>query len=382
MGAGVRRAGAAVGDPRAWWWGWSGFDGVGIRRLRALEERFGSLEAAWAAPVTAWRQVPGLGEATVALLATRRERQQPFPPPCPRRTLLPDDPAFPVGLAALERPPLLLQWQGRGSLWPVLRRRHAVAVVGTRSPSLHGLSWARRLGLCLARAGWPVISGLAEGIDAEAHLGCLEARGAPVGVIATPLDRVYPRHHQALQGAVGRQGLLLSEHPPGTPVRRGHFAARNRLVVAMASAVVVVECPEGSGALHAARQAWDAGVPLWVVPADTDRRSAAGSNALLARGATPLVDPDDLIRSLGRGPLRRTADSGAGPGAGGGGSALLTALGVGATLDELAERLHRPLPQLALELLELERQGVVLAAPGACWRPRQTALRGPSSTPP
>jgi DNA processing protein len=382
MGAGVRRAGAAVGDPRAWWWGWSGIDGVGIRRLRALEERFGSLEAAWGAPVTAWRQVPGLGEATVALLATRRERQQPFPPPCPRRTLLPDDPAFPAGLAALERPPLLLQWQGRGSLWPVLHRRHAVAVVGTRSPSLHGLSWARRLGLCLARAGWPVISGLAEGIDAEAHQGCLEARGAPVGVIATPLDRVYPRHHQALQAAVGRQGLLLSEHPPGTPVRRGHFAARNRLVVAMASAVVVVECPEGSGALHAARQAWDAGVPLWVVPADTDRRSAAGSNALLARGATPLVDPDDLIRSLGRGPLWRCGDPGAGPGAGGGGSALLAALGAGATLDELAERLHRPLPQLALELLELERQGVVLAAPGACWRPRQTAPRGPSSSPP
>lgn len=171
-----------VGGPRAWWWGWCGFDGLGIQRLRAIEQRFGSLEAAWAAPLTAWREVPGLGEATVALLSARRERQTPFPPPCPRRTLLPDDPAFPPGLAALGRPPLLLQWQGRGSLWPLLRRRLAVAVVGTRAPSLHGLSWARRLGLCLAKAGWPVISGLAEGIDAEAHQGCLEARGAPVGV--------------------------------------------------------------------------------------------------------------------------------------------------------------------------------------------------------
>ena len=377
---GARRAGGGpVGDPRAWWWGWSGFEGLGIRRLRALEGRFGSLQDAWGAPVTAWREVPGLGVATVGLLAARRERAEPFPPPCPRRTLLPDDPAFPAALAALERPPLLLQWQGRGSLWPVLRRRLAVAVVGTRSPSLHGLSWARKLGLELARAGWPVISGLAEGIDAEAHHGCLEARGAPVGVIATPLDRVYPRHHRALQGAVGRQGLLLSEHPPGTPVRRGHFAARNRLVVAMASAVVVVECPEGSGALHAARQAWGAGVPLWVVPADTDRPSAAGSNALLARGATPLVDPADLIRSLGPGPLRRREDAGPPPTVGGGGAALLEALGAGASLDELAERLDRPLPQLALELLDLERQGLVLAAPGASWRPRQTGGRGPSA---
>lgn len=247
-----------------------------------------------------------------------------------------------------------------------------MAVVGTRSPSLHGLSWGRRLGHHLARSGWPVVSGLAEGIDAEAHQGCLEAEGAPVGVIATPLDRVYPRHHHTLQAAVGRRGLLLSEHPPGTPVQRGHFAARNRLVVAMVSAVVVVECPEGSGALHAARQAWQAGIPLWVVPADTDRGSAAGSNGLLAKGATPLIDPADLIRSLGTGPLRRRGDPGAAPLRGPEG--LLAALGTGASLDDLTQRLDRPLPQLALELLDLERQGLVLAAPGGAWRPRQSGV--------
>jgi len=383
MGAGGRAIDAVVADPRDWWWGWSGFEGLGIRRLRALEGRFGSLEAAWAAPETAWREVPGLGAATVAQLAARKVRQHPFPPSCPPRTLLPDDPAFPPELATLERPPLLLQWQGRGSLWPLMRRRRGVAVVGTRSPSLHGLSWARRLGLSLAGAGWPVISGLAEGIDAEAHQGCLEARGAPVGVIATPLDRVYPRHHRDLQRSVGREGLLLTEHPPGTPVRRGHFAARNRLVVALASAVVVVECPEGSGALHAARQAWQAGVPLWVVPADTDRPSAAGSNTLLARGATPLVDPADLIRSLGDGPLRGRGETGCGgPVADGKAARVLAALGAGATLDELARRLDRPLPELALELFELERQGLVMAAPGACWRPRQTGRNDPPSDSP
>jgi len=365
-----------AGNARSWWWGWSRIEGLGIRRLRALEGCFGSLEAAWAAPVSAWRQVPGLGASTVALLAASRERHQSFPPPCPRRTLLPDDPAFPAGLADLDRPPLLLQWQGRGSLWPLLRRRQVVAVVGTRSPSLHGLSWGRRLGQQLARSGWPVVSGLAEGIDAEAHQGCLEAEGAPVGVIATPLDRVYPRHHKALQAAVGRRGLLLSEHPPGTPVQRGHFAARNRLVVAMVSAVVVVECPVGSGALHAARQAWQAGIPLWVVPADTDRSSAAGSNGLLAKGATPLIDPGDLIRSLGPGPLRGGGHSHGAPA--GGADGLLEALGAGASLDQLVQRLERPLSQLALELLELEREGVVLAAPGGAWRPRQTGSTGSS----
>ena len=87
-----------------------------------------------------------------------------------------------------------------------------------------------------------MVSGLAEGIDAASHQGRLEAGGQPVAVLGTPLERVYPRHHTALQAQVARQGLLVSEWAPGSPVRPGHFAHRNRLLVAMAQAVVLVEC--------------------------------------------------------------------------------------------------------------------------------------------
>ncbi|MFS6826246.1 DNA-processing protein DprA [Cyanobium sp. ATX-6F1] len=95
----------------------------------------------------------------------------------PTRMLLPGDPAFPGALLELDRPPLALHWQGCGSLWPPLRRRQAVAVVGTRRPSRHGLVMARAIGKALAGAGWPVVSGLAEGIDAAAHEGCLAQGG-------------------------------------------------------------------------------------------------------------------------------------------------------------------------------------------------------------
>jgi DNA processing protein len=289
-----------------------------------------------------------------------------------RGLLLPGDPAWPAALQELERPPLWLHWRGRGSLWPLLVRRRAIAVVGTRHPSEHGLLMARRIGAHLAASGWPVLSGLAEGIDAAVHQGCLGRGGAPVGVLGTPLQRVYPSHHRQLQADVGRRGLLISEWPAGAPVRPGHFASRNRLLVALAAAVVVVECPAGSGALHSAELAWRQGLPLWAVPGDAARPAALGSNRLLARGATPLLDPTDLTELLGPGPLAgRTPPAPAALSLEPGGPAarLLSALGEGAGLEELSARLGHQAPQLSAVLLQLELAGLVRPEPGLRWRP-------------
>jgi DNA processing protein len=234
---------------------------------------------------------------------------------------------------------------------------------------------AHRLGGALAVAGWPVVSGLAEGIDGEAHRGALAARGAPVAVLGTPLERVYPRHHGSLQAEVGRMGLLLSEQPPGAAVLRGHFASRNRLLVALARAVVVVECPPRSGALLSAELAWSQELPLWVIPADAARQSAAGSNRLLAQGATPLLDPADLIAQLGPGPLARRAVTAAGPADRGGAAhsaaerAVLDAVGGGASLEDLCRHLGTSAAQLAPQLLQLELAGQLRAEPGLRWRP-------------
>lgn len=376
---------------RLWWLLWSGCPGVGPVRLRALEGHFGSLAAAWGAPPEAWAAVPGWGDSLCSAAAAFRGRRGDDPLPAlaarwrgGRGVLVPGDGRWPQAVAGLSRPPLALWWQGHGALWPWLARRAAVAVVGTRRPSSHGLAMAHRLGQALAGAGWPVVSGLAEGIDAEVHRGALARGGAPVGVLGTPLERVYPRHHASLQGQVGRCGLLVSEQAPGAAIQRGHFASRNRLLVALARAVVVVECPGVSGALHSADLAWSEGLPLWVVPADAARISAAGSNRLLARGATPLLDPADLLATLGPGPLEERLREAPPRGAAAppfpldvAHATLLSAVGGGASLEQLVQALEIPAAQLAPQLLQLELAGLVRAEPGLCWRPV-----GASSPPP
>ncbi|MCP9773672.1 DNA-protecting protein DprA [Synechococcus sp. Tobar12-5m-g] len=381
--AGPRHRGGAPAwsqQRRGWWLLWSGCPGLGWSRLHQLEAAFGSLELAWFVPQGRLIQLPGFGPGLVARIEAFRRRWGSDPwrgggPPRPacRPVILPGDPAYPQALAQLERPPLGLYWQGRGSLWPQLRHRRAIAVVGTRRPSLHGLSMARALGAALAAAGWPVVSGLAEGIDAAAHRGCLERGGWPVAVVGTPLERVYPRHHGPLQTEVGARGLLLTEQAPGAAVQRGNFAARNRLLVALSQAVVVVECPHGSGALHSADLAWQEGLPLWVVPGDAGKASAAGSNRLLVRGATPLLEPADLISQLGHGPLAAAAAAGcpSPPAAAGSASdqVLLAALGAGASLEQLGGSLGLPVVELSSRLLRLELAGRIRAEPGLCWRP-------------
>lgn len=374
---------------RLWRLVWAGCPGVGWQRLRRLEGMFGSLELAWQATATdlehalggstrlnqrerqqleAYRQTHGA--EPIGQPPSAGQRRQWAPPGC----LIASDEAYPPALLELERPPLRLFWQGRGALWARLAARQAVAVVGTRRPSLHGLSMAQAIGAALAEAGWPVVSGLAEGIDGAAHQGCLAAGGAPVGVLGTPLGRAYPLHHALLQSQVARQGLLVSELAEGAAVRPGSFAARNRLLVAMAAAVVVVECPVVSGALHSAELAWQLELPLWVVPADAGRASAMGSNRLLARGATPLLLPADLIDQLGPGPLARRGPGSAPLGEPADAEAmaaegLLAAVGGGASLEQLSLALDRPMAELMPRLLELELAGRLRAEAGLCWRP-------------
>ena len=417
---------------RLWWLLWSQCPGIGVRRLRRLLVVPGGLEAAWLLPVELLAARMGWPRSLGPAVDQFRCRwgSDPLPGlaragPGGRGVLVPGDRRWPEALEALDRPPPALYWRGRGSLWAPLARRRAVAVVGTRRPSSHGLLMASRIGAALAAAGWPVVSGLAEGIDGAAHEGCLAAGGAPVGVLGTPLDRTYPRHHHALQQQVARQGLLLSEWPVGAPVRPGHFASRNRLQVALARALVLVECPLASGALHSADLAWAQGLPLWVVPADAARLSALGSNRLLARGATPLLTSDDLIDQLGPGPLAGgpgpaiaaaagaldwadmaaaapvVGARGAGPlaaavlpGAGAArakecadaerrlesaGRRLLAAVGAGATLEQISQSLDQPAERLAPALLDLELAGLLRAEPGLRWRPAATLTpRGPA----
>ena len=282
----------------------------------------------------------------------------------PACALLPGDPAWPSCLDGVVSPPSGLYVAGYRSLLRHLNAREAIAVVGTRSASDHGLAMADQLGRAFAEAGWPVLSGLAEGIDAAAHRGCLARNGAPIAVLGTPLDRVYPAHHRSLQRQVGENGLLLSTARSGCRVRPGHFAARNRWLVTFAKALVVVECPQRSGALISARWASQLHCPVWVVPGDARRWSCRGSNALLREHAKALIHPEDLLKGLGDGPLR-SEDSCRKH------RQLMEAIGSGASLDQLVLGLNTSPAELVPQLLDLESRGELLCESGLHWRKRR-----------
>jgi DNA processing protein len=209
-----------------------------------------------------------------------------------QRLVAPGADEYPVGLLDLEQPPPLYV-RGETTMAP------AVAVVGTRRCTRYGLNLASAFGSALSETGWTTVSGLARGIDAAAHRGTLRGRGDAVAVLGSGVDVIYPAENTDLYHAIldGR-GAVMSEYPPGTRPDRWRFPARNRIIAAIASAVVVVEAGEKGGALITARLAAELGRPVFVVPGDLDRPASMGCNRLIRDGAHPVLGVDDLIAEL------------------------------------------------------------------------------------
>jgi DNA processing protein len=245
-----------------------------------------------------------------------------------------------------------------------------VAIVGTRSASVHGLADARDLGAFLAGCGVTVVSGLAIGIDAAAHIGALDAGGGVVGVVATGLDVVYPRRHVVLFERVRSAGVLVSETAFGIGADRFRFPVRNRIIAALADVVVVVEATLRGGARITAEAALEYGRTVLAVPGSRRNLAAEGCNALLADGAHPLLHPDDVLVALGLTPGARRG-WGAPPGRtaprGGAAQVLQACSGEPATVDELASRTGLSIEAVTLALLELERRGWIEHRRGWWW---------------
>ncbi len=203
-------------------------------------------------------------------------------------------PRYPPRLLELEDPPPLLFLKGREELLA----RPAVAVVGARRATEVGRRMAGALAGLLARAGVTVISGLAMGIDAAAHRGALEAGGDTLAVLGAGVDVHYPRVHASLSREIARGGLLVSEFLPDEPPLPHHFPRRNRIIAALARAVVVVEAGERSGALITVDHALDLGRHVLAVPGSVESPQARGTNALLRDGASVLPYPRAVLEEL------------------------------------------------------------------------------------
>ena len=197
------------------------------------------------------------------------------------------EPEYPRLLRELHDPPPGLFLRGDGDVG--LLSEAAVAIVGARMCSSYGGQVARMLGRELAAAGLIVVSGLARGVDGEAHRGALEAGGATLGVLGCGIDRDYPAAHAHLARGICANGLVVSEYAPGVEPSPWRFPARNRIIAGLCSATVIVEARERSGALITADFALEAGREVFAVPGEITSTLSAGTNALLGLGATPLT---------------------------------------------------------------------------------------------
>jgi DNA processing protein len=260
--------------------------------------------------------------------------------------------------------PVLLFAEGDGI--DVLDRPR-VAVVGTRAATPHGLADARELGAFLAAAGVTVVSGMAIGIDGAVHEGAVAAGGGVVGVVATGLDIEYPRRHRSLYERVRARGLVIGETGFGVRPAAPRFPVRNRIIAALADIVVVVEATVKGGARITAQYGLDYDRVVMAVPGSRRNAAAAGTNALIADGAQPLLEWDDVVIALGMtAGSRRGTESRRAPGPDG--ATLLRALGGdAATSDQIADRTGFAPERVALTIVELERAGWVERSQGCVW---------------
>jgi DNA processing protein len=285
--------------PGTYWLALRRVHGVGPRTCRVLLERFGSAEQIFAAseselvdagiPVKTARNLLSFGQfAPLERELCEIERLG-------ARIFTWCDAEYPENLRHIADPPPYFYLRGEVKA----AAPNSVAVVGARAASDAGLSMARRLGLELAAKGITVVSGLARGIDAEAHRGALEARGRTLAVMACGIDVIYPPEHRKLADAiVAGGGALLTELPLGTPPIAENFPARNRVLSGLSLGVVVVEAAERSGSLITARMALEQDRLVFAVPGSPLSGKTRGSNRLLKDGARLVECVEDVLEEL------------------------------------------------------------------------------------
>jgi len=292
-------------EERAYWLAWSQIPGIGPVLLRRLQEYFGTLAVAWEAPKAKLGAVDGFGYQTVAKVQEVRSRVEP-------EKLLaqhleknphfwtPADAEYPRLLLEIPSPPPVLYYRGQVELQENLAAKPLVGIVGTRKPTEYGRRWTRKISAALARNGFTVVSGLAEGIDTESHAACLESGGRTIAVLGTGVDVIYPATNRELYQQVIQQGLVLSEYPAKTAPNRTHFPRRNRIIAGLSRAVLVMEAPNQSGALITARYGNEFGRDVYALPGRIDDLPSQGCLRLISQGAEIICQElDELLRKLG-----------------------------------------------------------------------------------
>ena len=206
------------------------------------------------------------------------------------------DGAYPEQLKEISDPPIVLFIKGRSDLLSMPQ----IAMVGSRNPSSEGVKIAHQFARALTEAGFVITSGMALGIDAASHQGALSVGGATLAVTGTGLDRVYPACHKPLATEIAASGALISEFPPDTKAKAGHFPRRNRIISGLCQGLLVVEAAQQSGSLITARMALEQNREVFAIPGSIHNPLARGCNALIRQGAKLVETVEDIFEELGQ----------------------------------------------------------------------------------
>jgi len=332
---------------------------VGSVRAMCLVERFGSPAEAFRASSSELEEIPGLGQEAIRGLLAGPDLNWAFDQIRQARgmgasIIALNDPEYPDPLRRIPSPPPVLFVHGTLEL----THPRSVAVVGTRLPSDLGLETCHRLCSAWASRSIRIVSGLAMGIDEQAHRSALAGKGETVAVLGCPLDGMGTVGRGRLAQEICHQGLLVTEHPFGGPVVPPNFARRNRIISGLSQAVVVVEAPRKSGALITARHALEQDRDLLACPGPVGERSWEGCFHLLRQGARLCAGPEDLVEAMGWHSAQAT-ETESNP------SPVVKLLRRGdSTAEEIAMRLAIPISSLQGDLVLLELSGAVRRVAG------------------
>lgn len=278
-----------------YWLGFSLVSEIGAKRVSLLQNWFGDLEQAWRASETQLNQ-SGLDKQPLAnLLAARKTLDLDVEMAKIRDVgawiVTLEDDTYPAQLRKLpDAPPILYI---KGTLLPTDER--ALGIVGTRKATTYGRDAAHYFAKELAGNGVTVISGLAQGIDAAAHRGALDADGRTFAVLGSGIDKIYPREHQKLAHEIMQHGAIISEFPIGTPPEARNFPRRNRIISGLSLGILVVEAPEKSGAMITATFAAEQGRDVFAVPGNIFSMTSSGTNHLIQDGAKLVMNVRDIL---------------------------------------------------------------------------------------
>lgn len=277
-------------EERKYWLAWSQISGIGPILIQRLQQHFSNLETAWKASPGELRKVEGFGIQTLEKVIQQKSRLNPEQLLTQHQQInplfwTPADPEYPQLLREIPTPPPLLYYRGEIDLQENLGQKPLVGIVGTRQPTEYGIKWTRQISTALAKNGFTVVSGMAEGIDTESHSATLKAGGRTIAVMGTGVDVIYPHKNRDLYQQILKSGIVISEYPAKTPPNRTHFPRRNRIIAGLSRAVLVMEAPLKSGALITATYANEFNRDVYALPGKIDDQPSQGCLKLISQGA-------------------------------------------------------------------------------------------------